>query len=100
LPGVSILIRALILNYPWRLPASRPKIKTMPFHLAELASSFNCSTKVSPFYGTFLAAALVIGGFLPESSFIRDILITRITFTTRPLRPSSKCSLIPRRPER
>lgn len=43
------------------------------FHLAELASGFNRTTKVSPLHGALLAASVVRGGSLIEPTFVREV---------------------------
>lgn len=43
------------------------------FHLAELASGFNRSTKVSPLHGAMMAAAVVGGGILYDPSMVREV---------------------------
>ncbi len=43
------------------------------FHLAELASGYNRSTRVSPLHGALMAAAVAAGGRVPEPSFVREV---------------------------
>lgn len=43
------------------------------FHLAELASGFNRSTKVSPLHGAMMAATVVSGGNLYEPTMVREV---------------------------
>ena len=43
------------------------------FHLAELASGFNRSTKVSPLHGALMAASVVSGGRLREPTLVREV---------------------------
>lgn len=43
------------------------------FHLAELASGYNRSTKVSPLHGALMAAAVVAGGRIFEPNFVKEI---------------------------
>ncbi len=43
------------------------------FRVAELASGFNRSTKVSPLHGALMAAAIVAGGTLHEPRIVREV---------------------------
>ena len=43
------------------------------FHLAELASGFNRTTKVSPLHGALMAASVVSGGSLREPTLVREV---------------------------
>lgn len=44
-----------------------------PFHLAELASGYNRSTKVSPLHGAMLAASVISGGRLVEPTVVKEV---------------------------
>lgn len=44
-----------------------------PFHLAELASGYNRSTKVSPLHGAMMAASVASGGRLVEPTVVKEI---------------------------
>lgn len=44
-----------------------------PFHLAELASGFNRSTRLSPLHGALLAAAVATGGEMPEPMLVQEV---------------------------
>ena len=44
-----------------------------PYRLAELASGFNRTTKVSPLHGAMLASAIVNGGQLMEPTIVREV---------------------------
>lgn len=44
-----------------------------PFHLAELASGYNRSTKVSPLHGAMMAASIISGGRLVEPTVIKEV---------------------------
>ncbi|MDL2226820.1 hypothetical protein LJB86_04115 [Deltaproteobacteria bacterium OttesenSCG-928-M10] len=57
-----------------------------PFHLAELASGFNRSTKVSPLHGALIAAAVVSGGNLPDPVIVKQVfdIDNHIYYEARP----------------
>jgi len=58
------------------------------FHLAELASGFNRSTKVSPLHGAMIAATVVGGGILYDPSMVREVFDreNRIHYRAEPAR--------------
>jgi membrane peptidoglycan carboxypeptidase len=80
-------------NLDFELPMETSSFKAEAeddaFHLAELASGFNRSTKVSPLHGALLAAAVVTGGLLPEPSFVREVFDNRnnIYYQAAPAEP-------------
>ncbi len=43
------------------------------FHLAELASGYNRSTKVSPLHGAMMAASVVAGGLVHPPTMVREV---------------------------
>ncbi|MFH1139887.1 MAG: penicillin-binding transpeptidase domain-containing protein [Pseudomonadota bacterium] len=58
-----------------------------PFRLAELASGFNRTTKVSPLHGAMLASAIVNDGQLMEPTIVREVFDkdNRIFYTHQPV---------------
>lgn len=59
------------------------------FHLAELASGYNRSTKVSPLHGALMAATVVSGGNLYKPSMVREVFDreNRIYYRSEPSAP-------------
>jgi cell division protein FtsI/penicillin-binding protein 2 len=65
--------RPIMFEMPVEISSYDPSGGDEPFHLAELASGFNKTTRVSPLHGALLAAAVASGGLIFEPTFVSEV---------------------------
>ncbi|WP_051328238.1 penicillin-binding transpeptidase domain-containing protein [Desulfatirhabdium butyrativorans] len=61
------------IDFDMPLEPSPCRITSEPFHLAQIASGYNRTTRMSPVHGALIASAILNGGRMPEPSLVDQV---------------------------